>query len=232
MKKIQNPLTIIGIFAGIAEVAGTTVLPFVDTELQKIFICYVMGFPLLLVILFFLTLNKNPKVLYAPSDFADEKNFMKLLANADHMLTSTLDANPELKENLKPLEQFIESAAMDSNELGTIINISNSTQDIDDDQIRGFLTIAEKNYRLLREKTVIGKSKDCDIIIFSTTISREHCIIERNIKDEYFLRDMDSSNGTLVNGRKINFGEAIKLSDKDIICMGKVKAVFNQSDTR
>ena len=73
MNRIKNPLTIIGLFAGIAEVAGTAVLPLVSTELQKFFIWYVMGFPILLVVLFFFTLNRNPKVLYAPSDFVDEK---------------------------------------------------------------------------------------------------------------------------------------------------------------
>ena len=47
MKKISNPLTIIGLFAGIAEVAGTVVLPFVSLELQKFFIWYVMGLSLI-----------------------------------------------------------------------------------------------------------------------------------------------------------------------------------------
>ena len=56
MKKISNPLTIIGIFAGIAEVAGTAVLPLMSESLQKIFIWYVMGFPILLVLLFFILL--------------------------------------------------------------------------------------------------------------------------------------------------------------------------------
>ena len=38
-KKISNPLTIIGLFAGIPEVAGTVVLPFVSDSLQKGFLC-------------------------------------------------------------------------------------------------------------------------------------------------------------------------------------------------
>lgn len=54
MKRIKNPLTIIGLFAGIAEVAGTAVLPLVSLELQKFFVWYVMGFPVLLVVLFFI----------------------------------------------------------------------------------------------------------------------------------------------------------------------------------
>lgn len=78
---IQNPLTIIAIFAGLAEIAGTAALASVDKELQSIFIWFVMGFPLFLVCLFFITLNFNPTVLYAPSDFRDEQNFLHILAN-------------------------------------------------------------------------------------------------------------------------------------------------------
>jgi hypothetical protein len=37
---VKNPLTIIEIFAGIAEVSGTTVLPFISPENQGIFIYF------------------------------------------------------------------------------------------------------------------------------------------------------------------------------------------------
>lgn len=75
---IKNPLTIIAIFAGIAEVSGTTVLPFIAPANQLLFIYFLIVFPLLLIILFFLTLNFNNKVLYAPSDFKDEANYIKV----------------------------------------------------------------------------------------------------------------------------------------------------------
>ncbi len=76
IKKIDNPLTIVAIFAGISEIAATISLGIVDTEMQKIFIWFVMLFPLALILCFFITLNFNPKVIYSPSDFKDEKNFL------------------------------------------------------------------------------------------------------------------------------------------------------------
>lgn len=79
---IKNPLTIIAIFAAIAEISGTLVLPFIAAANQSIYIWFLMGFPLLLVLLFFITLNFNHKVLYAPSDFKDEDNFFKSLRPA------------------------------------------------------------------------------------------------------------------------------------------------------
>lgn len=75
---IKNPLTIIAIFAGIAEVSGTIVLPFIASMNQELFIYFLIFFPSILVILFFITLNFNNKVLYAPSDYTDENNYIKI----------------------------------------------------------------------------------------------------------------------------------------------------------
>lgn len=75
---IKNPLTIIAIFAGIAEVSGTVVLPFIADNNQRLFISFLIFFPSILVILFFITLNFNNKVLYAPSDYSDESNYIKI----------------------------------------------------------------------------------------------------------------------------------------------------------
>lgn len=75
---IKNPLTIIAIFAGIAEVSGTLVLPFIADENQLLFIYFLIIFPSVLIVVFFLTLNFNNKALYAPSDFKNEENYIKI----------------------------------------------------------------------------------------------------------------------------------------------------------
>ena len=75
-KAINNPLTLFAIFAGIPEISFTCAIGFVNNELQYIFIWFVIGFPILLLLLFFLILIFKPGVLYAPSDFKDEQNFL------------------------------------------------------------------------------------------------------------------------------------------------------------
>ncbi|MDP2500736.1 hypothetical protein BCT47_00305 [Vibrio splendidus] len=75
---VKNPLSVIAIFAGIAEISGTMVLPHISPENQETFIWFLMTFPFSLVVLFFITLNWNYKVLYAPSDFKDEEHFVRL----------------------------------------------------------------------------------------------------------------------------------------------------------
>lgn len=75
---VSNPLTIIAIFAGFAEVSGTLVLPFISDSVQGTYIWFLMGFPTLLVFLFFFILYTKPKVLYAPSDYRSDKTFVDL----------------------------------------------------------------------------------------------------------------------------------------------------------
>lgn len=82
IKGVRNPLTIIAIFAGLAEISGTGILPFIAETNQATYIWFLMIFPVVLVVLFFLTLNFNPRVLYSPSDFRDEANYMKIFEHS------------------------------------------------------------------------------------------------------------------------------------------------------
>jgi uncharacterized tellurite resistance protein B-like protein len=58
-----------------------------------------MAFPTIIVALFFITLNFNPKVLYAPSDFRNEENFL-----------NTLIGHKELSGNFQSLTKQLEVA--------------------------------------------------------------------------------------------------------------------------
>lgn len=75
---IKNPLTIIAIFAGIVEVGSTTVLPFLEPNVQLIYVWFLMVFPTALVVAFFVTLNFNHGVLYAPSDYQSDESFERM----------------------------------------------------------------------------------------------------------------------------------------------------------
>ncbi len=100
---VRNPLTVISIFAGLAEVSATVALPQLSAGIQGQFIWFVMLFPALLVFLFFVTLWTKHHVLYAPSDFADETNFMRHWVPS----TATIDDKEDLAqlppENGEPL---------------------------------------------------------------------------------------------------------------------------------
>lgn len=57
LERIQKQLTIISIFAGIVQISGIAVLPSIESENQSQLIWFLMSFPVLLVLLFFVTIN-------------------------------------------------------------------------------------------------------------------------------------------------------------------------------
>jgi len=75
---IKNPLSVIAIFAGLAEISGTIVLPILTPTTQASYVWFLMLFPVLLVALFFLILWKKAHVFYAPSDFKTDEAFQNL----------------------------------------------------------------------------------------------------------------------------------------------------------
>jgi len=105
---VRNPLTVIAIFAGIAEVSGTAVLPFITGENQHVYVWFLIGFPSGLVLLFFGTLLFKHEVLYAPSDFLQDETFLALIkglrpASPEAVLEKkTTEA---IQESNQPIEQ-------------------------------------------------------------------------------------------------------------------------------
>ncbi len=62
---------------------------------------------------------------------------------------------------------------------------------------------ASRTVLLDGDKLVIGKREDCQIVLAKPNVSRQHCEILRQ-GDKHILRDMGSSNGTIVNGTRID----------------------------
>ena len=82
-------------------------------------------------------------------------------------------------------------------------------------------------FALDRPAIVVGRDANCDIQIDNLGISRTHCqFIRRGA--QYLVQDMNSSNGTYVNGQKV--GEQF-LSDGDEILVGKHTLVYHAFGT-
>lgn len=76
--RVNNPLTIIAIFSALAEAFATAALIMIPSELQEIFVYFVMFFPVMLVALFFCILIFKNEVLYAPSDFENQEHYLEI----------------------------------------------------------------------------------------------------------------------------------------------------------
>ena len=66
---------------------------------------------------------------------------------------------------------------------------------------------------LLKSQLVIGRGDDCEIVIPDRQVSRQHAHLLL-IKDGVILEDLESKNGTFINGRRILEAETLKEGDE------------------
>jgi pSer/pThr/pTyr-binding forkhead associated (FHA) protein len=66
---------------------------------------------------------------------------------------------------------------------------------------------------LNRDHLILGKSRSqCDIVLSGDTISRKHARIERRM-DGYYVTDLFSTNGTFLDGHRLESGQAVAMKD-------------------
>ena len=71
---------------------------------------------------------------------------------------------------------------------------------------------------------VIGRSSDCDVQLDDANVSRRHAEV-RHIGDGYSLVDLGSTNGTEVNGQRI---QETALMNGDVIAVGTTRITFER----
>ena len=73
---------------------------------------------------------------------------------------------------------------------------------------RGYLVVlrgqAVGHAFAVRGDLVLGRSQHASIRIQDDSVSRRHARVVRESDDSYYVQDMDSHNGTLLNGEKIS----------------------------
>ncbi|MHC4594026.1 MAG: FHA domain-containing protein [Planctomycetota bacterium] len=70
---------------------------------------------------------------------------------------------------------------------------------------------AQQAFPLPSNITLIGRRHDCDLCIPLMPVSRKHCQLNQN-KESLKIRDLDSRNGTFLNGKRIK-EEKLKAGD-------------------
>lgn len=79
---------------------------------------------------------------------------------------------------------------------------------------------------LNEDLTVIGKMENaCDAVISLPTVSRIHAKIRKR-EDDYYLTDMNSRNGTVVNGRLLLPDEEYRLEPEDEVDFAQARYIF------
>ena len=76
----------------------------------------------------------------------------------------------------------------------------------------------------LTGKTTIGRRRSNDLVLSDNTVSGQHCIILTEGEDIY-IQDLDSTNGTFLNGKRIHEKTVLQRGDK--LMLGKQEFTVN-----
>ena len=76
-----------------------------------------------------------------------------------------------------------------------------------------------ERFELRKQRVLMGRRSDCDIVLIHPMVSAHHCVLQRNDEDGcWYVKDLGSTNGTWVNGRQVVESQ---LSPRDVISLGK-----------
>jgi hypothetical protein len=85
------------------------------------------------------------------------------------------------------------------------------------------LRVGSEIHHVTTGQVVLGRSKECDIRLSDSNVSRRHCEIVQEAPTRWAVVDLGSTNGTEVNGKPV---ERAQLSDGDRITVGGTDIVF------
>ena len=74
------------------------------------------------------------------------------------------------------------------------------------------------------DRTLVGRSPDCDVFLDDVTVSRKHAELVQD-GERFTIKDLGSLNGTFVNRRRIETDET-EIQDDDEIQIGKYRLTF------
>jgi len=73
----------------------------------------------------------------------------------------------------------------------------------------------------------IGRGSGNMVELDDALVSRYHALVQK-IKDEYFIEDLDSTNGTFVNGQRVPPRKYMRLKPGDFILIGRTQLTLHQ----
>lgn len=118
------------------------------------------------------------------------------------------------------VEQFSES------DKTQMVNVSEIMDDRAQDCVGWIVALGGAHrghdFRLVTGRNVIGTAADCDIVLTDAYLSSKHAAI-RHENGRFTLIDLDSTNGTYLNDRRISKEELI---DNDKIRLGRTELKF------
>jgi DNA-binding response OmpR family regulator len=91
-----------------------------------------------------------------------------------------------------------------------------------------FLLDALRNrIRLAGDRLLLGRAADCDLVVTDSRVSRHHAELQRQ-GHGFLLADLNSTNGTYLNGRRL--ARAMPLRDGDVFEVGSARFTYHDPE--
>jgi hypothetical protein len=117
--------------------------------------------------------------------------------------------------------QYVESATPEP-EAGPQTQLIQMSLDADAELVQ--IGKTTKTWPLSKEAVVIGRMEGCDVILPDAGVSRRHAEIRRE-GDEWVVIDLGSTNGTEINGKRVN---RHRLTPGDRLVLGETTLEFRR----
>lgn len=91
------------------------------------------------------------------------------------------------------------------------------------------------NYELKASDVIIGRGADADIRLNEDSVSKKHAVISYGcgfgdysgkVDNSFYISDLNSTNGTILNGSVVSSDQALRLNDNDMIVLGSTTLIF------
>jgi len=91
---------------------------------------------------------------------------------------------------------------------------------------RAVLVAEGKRHAVAPTGATIGRSRECDIVLQDSNVSRRHAELRPGPQGRWTISDLGSTNGVRVNGRPVPGGQVQPLASGDALVIGTVDARF------
>ncbi len=85
-------------------------------------------------------------------------------------------------------------------------------------------SVKGQTFEINKDRTTLGRNSNNDIVLTDEAVSSQHCAIIRR-GDRYLLRDLNSTNGTLLNYDRVT--DEVELQPKHVIQIGSCEFLFD-----
>ena len=79
---------------------------------------------------------------------------------------------------------------------------------------------------LLPAKATVGRGADCDVVLDDDSVSRHHAELARDDRGLYRVKDLESANGTFLDGKRLAGAGALLIPEGARLRFGEVELIF------